>query len=340
MHAIRLFKEREVFIQCLICAHRCRIKEGRLGVCRTILNKNGILYSVNYGILVAQNADPIEKKPLFHFLPETYSYSIASPGCNFRCLGCQNANISQSYRDTYNMSSEYFKRTKRISPEEIIVRALNANCKSISYTYTDPAAFFDYSLDVMKLAHDKGLQNVFVTNGYYTQEAVDATKGLLDAANIDIKFFNDANYRKICGGKLEPILEAVKMFYANNVHIEITTLLIDEYNNTPGEIRDIANFIVSIDPDIPWHISRFFPLYKMKDKQITKEDSLALAYNIGKDAGLNYVYIGNIQKYKHEDTYCPSCKKLLIRRAGYKILENNILSGGCKFCGYKIYGVF
>lgn len=341
MHAIRLFKKREEFTQCLICAHKCRIKEGRFGVCRTIVNKNGILHSINYGILAAQNADPIEKKPLFHFMPGSYSYSIASPGCNFRCLGCQNADISQAYRDdTYRVSLEYFNGTKRVSPEEVITRALNADCQSISYTYTDPAAFFDYSLDVMKLAHDKGLQNVFVTNGYYTKEAVGASKGLLDAANIDIKFFNDANYRKICGGRLQPVLETIKMLFENNVHIELTTLLIDKYNNTPEEIRDIADFIASIDTDLPWHISRFFPFYKMNDEHITDSGSLDLACNIGKDAGLNYVYAGNIQKDKYENTYCPSCKNLLIKRDGYNILENNILSGSCKFCRYKIYGIF
>ena len=341
MVAIRLFKKEGEYVQCLICAHKCRIKEDKLGVCKTVLNKGGELYSINYGILVAQGVDPIEKKPLFHFLPETFSYSIASPGCNFRCLGCQNADISQSYRDeSYEPYLEYFKGIKRTPPEEIVESAIKANCKSISYTYTDPAVFFDYSLDVMELAHKNGLKNVFVTNGYYTEEAVNATKGLLDAANIDIKFFNDSSYRRICGGRLEPVLEAVKMFYKNGVHLELTTLLIDEYNNNPEEIRAIAGFIASVDANIPWHISRFFPLYKMKDGQATQERSLIDAYNIGKDAGLKYIYVGNIKLNGYEDTVCPSCKKLLIKRRGYSILENSVINGNCKFCGYKIYGVF
>ena len=343
MKKIRLYKKEkdEGFTQCLICAHNCRIKEGRLGVCKTILNKAGELYSINYGILVAQSVDPIEKKPLFHFLPGSFSYSIASPGCNFRCLGCQNADISQSYRDeSYEPYLEYFKGLKRTPPEEVVESAIKANCKSISYTYTDPAVFFDYSLDVMELAHKNGLKNVFVTNGYYTEEAVNATKGLLDAANIDIKFFNDSSYRRICGGRLEPVLEAVKMFYKNGVHLELTTLLIDEYNNNPEEIRAIAGFIASVDANIPWHISRFFPLYKMKDGQATQERSLIDAYNIGKDEGLKYIYVGNIRLNGYEDTVCPSCKKLLIKRRGYSILENSVINGNCKFCGYKIYGVF
>ncbi|MCL4321186.1 MAG: AmmeMemoRadiSam system radical SAM enzyme [Deltaproteobacteria bacterium] len=347
MHEIRLFKktgeekERE-YTQCLICAHKCRIKEGKSGVCRTIANKGGKLYSINYGILVAQGVDPIEKKPLFHFLPGTFSYSIASPGCNFRCLGCQNADISQSYRDEgYESHLEYFKDLERVPPEDVVKSALRSNCKSIAYTYTDPAVFFDYSLDVMELAHKNGIKNVFVTNGYYTEESVGATKGLLDAANIDIKFFNDSNYRKICGGRLEPVLEAVKMFYKNGVHLEITTLLIDEYNNNPEEIRAIADFIASVDANIPWHISRFFPLYKMQDGRVTQEKSLTAAANIGKDAGLKYIYVGNIRLDGYEDTVCPSCRSLLVKREGYNILENNIIEGGkCKFCGYKIYGAF
>ena len=346
MKAIRLFSKEEGFTQCLICAHRCRIKAGKLGVCKTITNKDGVLYSINYGILVAQSIDPIEKKPLFHFLPGTFSYSIASPGCNFRCLGCQNADISQSYRDdNYKTYVEYFESLKKTPPKDVVESALKANCKSISYTYTDPAVFFDYSLDVMELAHKKGLKNVFVTNGYYTEESIDAAKGLLDAANVDIKFFNDANYRKICGGRLEPVLESVRLLYKYGVHLELTTLLIDEYNNNDEEIKKIADFIVSVDSNLPWHISRFFPLYKMQDGKITAEKTIINAYNIGKKAGLKYIYAGNIQLDGYEDTRCPSCGNLLIKRRGYNILEYNIIRGAigegkCKFCGYAIYGIF
>ncbi len=292
MFPIRLFKKEDEYTQCLICAHKCRIKDGKTGVCQTILNKGGVLYSINYGILVAGNADPIEKKPLFHFMPGSFSYSIASPGCNFRCMGCQNADISQSYRDKgYEGHLEYFKGLKQTHPEEVVEIALKANCGSISYTYTDPAVFFDYSLDVMALAHENGLKNVFVTNGYYTRESINATKGLLDAANVDLKFFNDASYRRICGGRLEPVLEAVKLFYANEVHIELTTLLIDGYNNNNAEIKKIADFIASVSPNIPWHISRFFPLYKMRDGNVTAEKTILNAYNIGKAEGLKYIYM-------------------------------------------------
>jgi pyruvate formate lyase activating enzyme len=346
MKAIGLFNKEDEFTQCLICAHKCKIKDGKVGVCKTITNKDGVLYSLNYGILVAQSIDPIEKKPLFHFLPETFSYSIASPGCNFRCLGCQNADISQSYRDeNYDNYLKYFEELKQTPPEEVVESALKADCRSISYTYTDPAVFFDYSLDVMELAHKKELKNVFVTNGYYTEESINAAKGLLDAANVDIKFFNDASYRRICGGKLGPVLEAVKMFYEQGVHLELTTLLIDEYNNNDEEIKKIADFIVSVSPDLPWHISRFFPLYKMRDGHITPEETIVNAYGIGKEAGLKYIYAGNVRLEGYEDTGCPSCGKLLIKRAGYNILENNVIKGiegegKCKFCGYKIYGTF
>jgi pyruvate formate lyase activating enzyme len=346
MKAVRLFSKEGEFTRCIICAHRCRIKDGRLGICKTIVNKGGVLYSLNYGILAAKSVDPIEKKPLFHFLPGSNSYSIASPGCNFRCSGCQNADISQSYRDgNYGAYLEYFKGLKKTTPEEVVESALKANCRSISYTYTDPAVFFDYSLDIMEIARKNGLKNVFVTNGYYTEESIDATKGLLNAANIDIKFFNDANYRKICGGKLEPVLESIKKFYSNGVHLELTTLLIDGYNNNDEEIKKTADFIASVNPGLPWHISRFFPSYKMQDGCVTAEKTIINAYNIGKTAGLKYIYAGNIQLDGFEDTICPSCGKLLIKRRGYSILENNLAKGvydggECKFCGYKIYGEF
>ncbi len=339
----RLFKKTEDgFNQCLICAHRCKIKDGRVGVCKTIANRGGELYTINYGILVARNVDPIEKKPLFHFLPKSYSYSIASPGCNFRCLGCQNADISQAYRDEgFETYIEYFKGMKRVEPEEAVKSALSSGCKSISFTYTDPAVFFDYSMEVMGLAHEKGLKNIFVTNGFFTPESIGAVKGLLDAANIDIKFFNDNSYRRICGGRLEPVLESIRGFYENGVHLEVTTLLIDEYNNTPEEIRAIADFIASVSPEIPWHLSRFFPLYKMQDGSVTPEKGLLRAYDIGKEAGLKYIYIGNVRMEGYEDTVCPSCERLLIKRVGYDVLENNIKGEGeCKFCGNKIYGVF
>ncbi len=338
---IGLSKKEDDYIRCLICAHKCKIKEGKLGVCKTITNKGGKLYSINYGIVVAENLDPVEKKPLFHFLPGSFSYSIASPGCNFRCLGCQNADISQSFRDeTYKNYLNYFKGLRRISPDEIVKKALRSGALSISYTYTDPVVFFDYSLEVMGLAHKNGLKNIFVTNGYYTKESIDAAKGLLDAANIDLKFFNDESYRKVCGATLAPVLESIKGFFALGVHLEITTLLIDEYNNNDAEIRSIADFICSVSPGIPWHISRFFPLYKMRTSRTTREKSLINAYNIGKEAGLQYIYVGNIQLDNYENTYCPSCKKLLIKRSGYDIIENNIIDGKCKFCGYKIFGVF
>lgn len=348
MKAIRLFKKNGEFMECLICAHRCRIKEGKVGVCKTITNKGGILYSLNYGILVAQSVDPVEKKPLFHFLPGSYSYSIASPGCNFRCLGCQNADISQGYRDEYyGAYLEYFKGLKQTPPEVVVESALSSDCKSISYTYTDPAVFFDYSLDVMELAHRNELKNIFVTNGYFTEESINAAQGLLDAANVDIKFFNDSSYRKICGGKLEPVLEGINLLNKQGIHLELTTLLIDEYNNNDQEIKQIADFIVSVDPNLPWHISRFFPLYKMQDGHITAEETIINAYNIGNTEGLKYIYAGNIKLADLEDTKCPACGKLLIKRQGYNILENNVIKmgaedgeGRCKYCEYTIYGVF
>lgn len=343
MREIRLFKKVDGdYSRCLICAHKCRIKDGKTGVCKTIINKGGILYSINYGVLVARSIDPIEKKPLFHFLPSSDSYSIASPGCNFRCLGCQNADISQTYRDeNYESYADYFKSLEKTSPEEVVDSAVKSGCKSISFTYTDPAVFFDYSLDVMRFAREKGLKSVFVTNGYYTKESIEETNGLLDAANIDIKFFNDSSYRRVCGGRLEPVLDSVRMLYENGVHLELTTLLIDGYNNNPEEIKEIADFIVSVDENIPWHISRFFPLYKMKKGEITPERTLVEAFEIGKAAGLKYIYAGNVRMEGFEDTVCPSCGNLLVKREGYQVFLDNILKGGyCKFCGYGIYGVF
>lgn len=338
----RLYKKAEDYVRCLICAHKCKIKNGKTGVCRTIANENGVLYSLNYGIIGARGIDPIEKKPLFHFMPASYSYSIASPGCNFRCLGCQNADLSQTYRDDkFIPYRQHFSSFKRVSPNEVVNEAIKSGCGSISYTYTDPSVFFDYSLDVMEIAHKKGLKNVFVTNGYFTEESSSAVIGLLDAANIDIKFFSDESYRRICGGTLEPVLETIKFYYSKGIHLEITTLLIDGYNSKEEEIKSIAGFISSVDINILWHISRFFPSYKMSDVAPTSKETINNAYKIGKDAGLNYVYAGNIRIAGYEDTACPACGRILIERGGYSILQNLIgKDGACKFCGYKIYGVF
>jgi len=321
-------------VRCFLCSHGCRIAESKSGFCGVRQNLGGKLFTLVYAKPCALQVDPIEKKPLYHFLPGTYSYSLATVGCNFHCGFCQNWQISQaSAQDILSGSAQ-----KEVPAPDIVAAALKSACRSISYTYTEPTIFFEYALDIARLAKENKLSNVFVTNGYMSGEALEMIRPYLDAANVDLKFFKDASYKKICGATLQPVLDSIKLMKKMGIWVEITTLIVPGENDSEEELAGIAGFIAGIDKDMPWHVSRFHPDYKFGDYQATPEAELRKACAIAKGAGLNYVYAGNVGW--DDDTYCSVCKKSLIKRAGFSILENNIKSGKCAFCAALLPGRF
>lgn len=320
-------------VQCNLCAHRCKIQEGHLGICRVRENNGGKLYTLVYGNLISQNVDPIEKKPLYHFYPGTTAFSIATPGCNFRCEWCQNWQISQMPRIT-----EMPKRA-RIDPEKVIEIALRSNCKSIAYTYSEPTIFFEYSYDTAKLAKEVGLKNVYVTNGFMTPEMLQLIAPYLDAANVDIKAFREEPYRRLMGGRLAPVLESCRLMKSLGIWLEITTLLVPGVNDDPDELEELATFIYEyLGRETPWHLSRFYPQFKMTDSEPTEEALLYRTKEMGQRIGLNYIYIGNV--FGDNNTYCKSCGNKLICRSGYSTrivgLDKN---GNCNNCGISLDGV-
>ena len=276
-------------VTCNLCAHRCRVASGKRGVCKVRVNDGGVLYTSTYGWLVAENIDPIEKKPLYHFLPSTETYSIALPGCNFCCDFCQNWSISQI--------SE-IPKLQETSPEKVVACALKYKCESISFTYTEPTVYFEYALDTAKLACDAGLKNIFVSNGYMTPECLQMVAPYLHACNIDLKSFRDDFYKKLCGASLAPVLENLKSIRAAGIWLEVTTLIVPGENDSEQELANIAGFIAKeLGTDVPWHVSRFFPRYRMDNRSgysPTEVSSVIRAAEIGHQAGLKYVYAGNI----------------------------------------------
>ncbi len=325
--------------KCLVCRHFCKIKKGMLGICGTRKNEDGEIVSIFKDRVSAKNPyDPIEKKPLYHFLPGSRIFSIGTAGCNFLCKFCQNWEISQ-YTKGDNFKEDVERFFEKISFEDIIDFCINNKIPSIAYTYNEPAVFLELALNMSRLARKNGLKNVFVTNGFMSDFALKEILPFLDGANIDLKSFRDDFYKRLCGGRLAPVLDNIKFLYENNVWIEITTLLVTDENDSEEELFDIARFIKSVSPDIPWHISRYFPNFRMYNRQ-TPIERLEKAYITGKEAGLNYVYIGNARLNGRENTLCPSCSSLLIERNGYSILENNIIDGICPECGTKIAGRF
>jgi pyruvate formate lyase activating enzyme len=321
-------------VNCNLCSHRCRrIADYKRGICGVRENRDGKLYSLVYGKAVAMSIDPIEKKPLFNFLPGSRSYSIATVGCNFRCDNCQNYDISQLPKERNIIVGQ------DVSPEEIVSAAKRSNCASIAYTYSEPTIFFEYAYDIAKLARKEGLKNVFVTNGYITPEALREISPYLDAANIDLKSFSDEFYRKSCGARLQPVLDSIRLYKSLGVWIELTTLIIPTLNDSEEELRKIAHFIKEVGEDTPWHITQFHPMYKLPDLPRTPVSTLRKARQIGLEAGLRYVYEGNVPGETGENTYCPNCGKPLIRRFGYSIQENKIKNSACTYCGTKIDGL-
>jgi len=322
-------------LTCFLCAHNCRIKEGGDGICRVRRNVGCVLYSSNYGELAAANVDPVEKKPLFHFLPGSSTYSIACPGCNFRCGFCQNWQISQAKE-----FSRLGGRAVQTEPPAVLAGALEQGCPSLSYTYTEPTIYYEFAADCAGLAVAKGLRNVFVTNGYISPQALKDASPWLAAANVDLKSFRQDFYSKVCGASLGPVLDTIAAMKGYGIWVEITTLVIPGYNDSLSELGDIAVFIAGLDRDIPWHLSAFHPDYKFQKAECTDPAILEAARDIGRKNGLRFVYVGNLELENGANTFCPACDCLLIERRGFSVVGNKIKDGKCQFCGEKIAGIW
>ncbi|MBF0516725.1 MAG: AmmeMemoRadiSam system radical SAM enzyme [Nitrospirae bacterium] len=320
-------------VLCKMCAHSCRIPQGGRGHCSVRENRGGTLFSLNYGRLCACHIDPIEKKPLFHFLPGSYSLSIAAVGCNFTCLHCQNSSISQYPREFGQLTGD------EVMPSQVVSGAINGGCKSISYTYTEPTIYLEFALECAIMAKAQGIKNVFVSNGYMTAESAGLIIPYLDANNIDLKG-DDEFYKTLCGGRVKPVKDTIILMKDRGIWVEVTTLIIPGLNDSDKTLKDIAGFIKSVDAAIPWHVSAFTPRYKVLDRPPTPSDTLKRAYGIGAEAGLRYVYEGNVPGSSGENTNCPSCKALLIDRRGFSIGTNVIKDGKCSNCGQSIEGVW
>jgi pyruvate formate lyase activating enzyme len=336
MHEAKFWEAKDNgFVQCHLCRFNCRIAEGRRGRCGVRTNSDGVLYTLVYGRSVATNIDPIEKKPLFHLLPGSKSYSIATVGCNFHCLHCQNANISQWPHEHDQLPGE------PLSPEQIVADALATGCQSIAYTYTEPTIFYEYAYDTAKLAHEAGLKNIFVTNGYTQTAPLEAIAPFLDAANVDLKGFSDPFYRKCTGASLTGVLATLRDYRRLGIWLEVTTLLITGQNDAADELKKLAAFIVSeLGDETPWHVTAFFPTYKMLDVPPTPMATLLSAREIGKQAGLKYVYTGNLYDEDGESTFCPGCDTRLIHRHGFELAQNSLVDGSCAECGRSVSGVW
>ena len=320
-------------VQCHLCAHQCNISDGNFGVCGVRQNMGGTLYTRSYGATIARNVDPIEKKPLYHFLPGTLAFSIATIGCNFRCGFCQNWQISQVSPGRDPEADRGSPRT----PEELVAEAGRRRCASIAYTYTEPTIFFEYALDTAALAAESGIRNIFVTNGYMSGRALEEIAPYLDAANVDLKAWNRDYYKRLCKARLDPVLETIRHMKALGIWLEITTLLIPGENDAPGEIEGLTHFLAEAGVGIPWHISRFHPDYRLSDHRMTPLRTLERAAEIGKRAGLRYIYLGNVPA--DNDTRCYKCGKTMVRRGSTGHGASVNLQGGrCPSCGAVIEG--
>ncbi len=320
-------------IHCFLCSHHCKIAPDKFGICSVRQNIDGKLCTHVYGKVIASHIDPIEKKPLYHFLPGSSSYSIATAGCNLKCDFCQNWQISQVSKGDDSTAAGH-----EFTPEQIVEEAKKNGCRSISYTYTEPTIFFEYAYDTARLAKENGIYNNFVTNGYMTKEALEKINPYLDACNVDLKSFSDEFYKKMCKGRLKPVLDSIKTMKKMGIWIEITTLIVPGQNDSDKELKGIAEFIVSLGPEVPWHISRFHPDYKHLNSSPTSIETLRKAKEIGERAGLRYIYLGNA--IEGNNTYCYNCNNLLIERAIFNVVSYNIKDNRCPKCSTIIEGKF
>lgn len=330
---MNFYKQEKDRLVCLLCSYYCKLKDGQVGVCGVNQNINGKIECLVYGYLSALNIDPIEKKPLYHFLPNSTSLSLGTVGCNFRCPFCQNWQISQTNKVDKN---SYLSSTK------IVSIAKEKKCKSISYTYNEPTIFYSFAKDVALKAKEFGIKSVFVSNGFESSEVIEDMKGVIDATNIDLKSFNSNYYKKSLGGNLKTVCQNLVKIKENDIHLEITTLIVPTKNDSLQECENIIKFIKeNLGADTPWHLSAFHPDFKEQQIERTSNESLKTISEMAKSYGLNYVYIGNSSFLSGEnDTICKNCKEVLVKRKYFGVIQNKILDGNCPKCGTKIYGVF
>ena len=322
-------------VRCQLCAHQCTIASSKYGLCLVRQNIEGQLKTRAYGNLVAMNVDPIEKKPFFHFLPGTKAFSIAAAGCNFRCEFCQNWQISQAYLDGLSVLGE------AVTPQQVVEAAIRHDCASISYTYTEPTIFFEMAYDTARIAKGHGLKNTFVSNGYLTPLAIQTIGPYLDAINVDLKAFRDQTYKRVMKARLEPVLTCLKALVAAKIWVEVTTLVVPGMNDSPEELKDIAGFIAKdLGVFVPWHVSRFHGDYKLTSTPSTPLETLDLAVRIGREAGLKYVYSGNVPGHADESTYCPKCRQLLVDRISYTVRGVYLDDDSCPKCHEHIEGIW
>jgi pyruvate formate lyase activating enzyme len=320
-------KEKDGKITCLLCPHQCLIAPGKRGICQGRINKDGELFTENYAMVSSTGIDPVEKKPLYHFYPGSEILSVGTFGCNFRCEFCQNWEISQQK-----------PRLREISPSELIELAIDRDVMSIAYTYSEPSVWYEYVLESSKLAHQHGLKNVLVTNGYLNKEPLKELLPYLDGVNIDLKSFREEFYQQICGGHLQPVLDNISLLAgAEDVHLELTTLIITDLNDSPEELTELFNWVRGVDVDIPLHLSRYFPAYRM-EKPTTSIKKMEEAYKLARKE-LNYVYLGNLRTGYGSNTYCPKCGEAVIIR-DFNSIENKLEGNRCPICGQVIKGVF
>jgi len=337
--AILYEKLKDNKVRCQACHNQCFISDKKIGICGVRQNINGNLYLLVYGKAISVNIDPVEKKPLFHFLPGQKAFSLGTLGCNFACDFCQNWEISQAPKP-FDKAESIKYWGEDWSPEKIVNYCKKNNIPIIAYTYNEPTIWAEYALDTMKLGKKEGIKNIWVSNGFMKEKTLDLIAPYLDAINIDLKSFSEDFYQKICKGRLEPVKENIKKIWKMGIWIEVTTLIIPGLNDSEKELKQIAKFLVKISKDLPWHISAFYPCYKMLTQAPTSEEILISACKIGKKAGLRYVYTGNIPNSNYESTYCPKCNSLIIERWGMEVLENNLKNGKCPKCNTKIQGIW
>ncbi len=340
-------------VRCMLCPHDCRIADGSRGACAVRYNEHGVLYTLVYDRIVASNLEPIEKKPFFHLKPGSLAYSIATVGCNQQCTFCQNWEIAQWPKEELprRLGGDHGEAPPPLaslasivpgrpqSSEAIVDAAIDAGASSIAYTFTEPTIYFELAYDTAVQARTRGLKNLFVTNGYISEPALRKIATVLDAANVDLKFFREESYRRISRAGLQPILDAIRLYHTLGVWVEVTTLVIPGINDSNQELRQIAEFIRSVGPEVPWHVSQFYPTYKMVDRPETPVETLRRAREIGISAGLQYVYEGNVPGEGRESTICPACRTVLVERHGFAVRENRIKNGVCPACGTRIAGV-
>jgi pyruvate formate lyase activating enzyme len=345
-------------VLCTLCPHECRIPEGARGACSVRYNHAGKLYTLVYDKLVAREVNPIEKKPLFHFHPGSFAYSISTVGCNLRCSFCQNWRISQWPKEHLPRRIDKAEQEvpdpicpqlaamdrdiagEPVTPAQIVEAALQAGCSSISYTFTEPTIFYELAYDTAVLAKEHGLMNNFVSNGFISEAPLRELAGMIDAINVDLKFFSEASYRRISRARMQPVLDAIRLYRELGVWVEVTTLVIPGLNDSDAELGQIAAFIHSVGEEIPWHVTGFYPAYRMHDRSSTDVATLRRARDIGLAEGLRYVYEGNVPGEGGENTYCYHCKALLIERYGFSVQQNRITEAGCcPDCGSRIDGL-